>query len=223
MIEVLPAIIPINKVQLTEEIEKVSSFAEKIQVDIADGIFAPTKTWPYNGQDKDFFESLKNEKEGWPKWERLEIELHLMVQNPESVLSEWISAGVSSIVAHIESTEDFQKIIDLCKEKSVSVGIALKPSTDISKLGSFVDQVDFIQVMGSDSIGRHGVELEEIAIEKIKELRKMYPERIIAIDIGVNEDNAVTLVEAGANKLISGAAILNSDDPKGVFEFFQSL
>lgn len=223
MIKVLPAIIPVNKIQLEEEIAKISSFSDCVQVDILDGTFAPVKTWPYNGRDEEYFEQLKTQMAGWPKWEDVDIELHMMVAHPENILEEWISTGITSVVAHIESTENFQKVIDICKSHDISLGVAIKPSTDISKLEPFVSQTDFIQVMGSDNIGRHGVELEETAIEKIKELRKLYPERIIAIDIGVNEDTAETLVEAGANKLISGGAILNSEDPASVFDFLTSL
>ncbi len=219
MTKVLPAIIPINKAQLEEEISKVSYFADLVQIDISDGIFTGSKTWPYNSRDVDYFEKLKKEEEGWPKWEETDIELHLMVKNPEEVVGDWISTGVATIVAHIEATEDFQKVIDICKEKNVSVGVAIKPGTDISKIEPFVEQCDFIQVMGSDNLGRHGVELEEVALEKIKLLREKYPEKEIAIDIGVTEENKEDLLAVGVNKLISGGVILNSDNPKEVFEY----
>ncbi len=223
MIKVLPAIIPINRQQLGEEMDKVFHFASIVQVDISDGTFAPVKTWPYNGRDADYFESLKNQDSGWPRWEEVNIELHMMVMNPENMLKDWISTGISSVVAHIEATDNFQNVIDICKESEVSIGLAVKPSTDISKIENFVSQVDFIQVMGSDNIGRHGVELEEKATNLIKELRKRYPESIIAIDIGVNEDTANDLVLAGANKLISGSAILNSENPEESFDFLKSF
>ncbi len=223
MTKVLPAIIPVNKIQLEEEIQRVFSFANFVQIDIADGTFAPVKTWPYNGRDEQYFEELKNQMAGWPKWEEVNIELHLMVAHPENMLEEWISTGIGAVVAHIESTTDFQKVVDICKSHEMSLGVAIKPSTDISKLEPFVSQVDFIQVMGSENIGRHGVDLEKSAIEMIKELRKKYSESIIAIDIGVNEDTAEILVEAGANKLISGGAILNSENPGEVFDFLTSL
>ncbi len=223
MTKVLPAIIPVNKQQLEEEINLVAHFAELVQVDISDGVFTNTRTWPYNGQDRDYFEKLKTEEEGWPKWEDVDIELHLMVANPENVLDDWISTGISAVVAHIEATEDFQKVIDICREKNVSVGVAIKPSTHISRIEKFIPQVDFIQVMGSDLLGRHGVELEEKSLEMIKSLRAKFSNSIIAIDIGVTEENAETLVDAGVNKLISGGAILNSDNPKEVYKFLESV
>lgn len=223
MTKVVPAIIPINKQQLGEEMDKVFHFASLVQVDISDGTFAPVKTWPYNERDAQYFESLKAQDSGWPRWEDVNIELHMMVMSPENMLKDWISTGISSVVAHIEATDNFQNVIDVCRENEVSVGLAMKPSTDISKIENFASQVDFIQVMGSDNIGRHGVELEEKAISLIKELRNKYPESIIAIDIGVNEDTANDLVLAGANKLISGSAILNSEDPEKVFDFLKSF
>ena len=218
MIQVVPAIIPRNKEQIEEEIKLFASFSNLIQIDIADGVFTRSKSWPYNGVDVDYFTMLKNEELGLPKWEDVDFEFHLMIQNPEEVLLDYIEIGASSVVAHVESTKDFQKIIDTCKQYGVGVGVAIKPSTDISAIESFVSQVDFIQCMGSDQLGRHNSELEEKAVEQIKKLREGYPESIIGIDIGVNLDTKETLIEAGANKLISGSAILDADKPREVFE-----
>src|SRR3989344_5843204 len=214
MIKVVPAIIPHTKEQLEEEIRKVVSFADLVQIDISDGIFVPTKTWPYNGRDMDYFEKLKTEEEGWPKWEDIDFEIHLMIKNPEEKVLDWIHTGASAIVAHIEATDNFQKVVDICRENNVSVGVAIKPSTDDKLLEPFVSQVDFIQVMGNDLLGKHDVPLDSRAVEKIKSLRKSLPERIIAIDIGVTKETEDILVEAGANKLISGGAILESENPR---------
>lgn len=217
MTSVVPAIIPHTKEQLTLEIKKVVGFTDLVQIDICDGVFVPTKTWPYNGRDTDFFEKLKTEEEGWPRWEDVEFEIHLMVQNPEEVLLDWIHTGASAVIAHVEATSNFQKIIDVCKENNVSVGIAIKPATDEKLLMPFSTQVDFIQVMGSDLLGKHGIPLDVNAVEKIKSLRNLYPESIIAIDIGVTEETGKLLIDAGASKLISGGAILNSENPEEVF------
>ena len=233
--QVIPSIIPKNKEQLEDEIELVAGFADFVQIDISDGIFTPFKTWPYNGQDYDFFDELKNEKIGWPKWESVDFEIHLMVKNPESVLNDWIKTGVSSVVAHIEAMakpsdssvarsaeggfrDDFQKIIDICKENQTATWIAIKPSTDISKIAPFVSQVDGVQCMGSDLLGQHGVELEDRAVEQIKKLRELSPDTIIAVDIGVNLETKDELLEAGATKLICGSAILDAENPKEAFE-----
>ena len=72
--------------------------------------------------------------------------------------------------------------------------------------------------MGSDRLGEHGVELDEKAVEKIKLLRELYPDSIIAIDIGVSLETKDELTEAGATKLISGSAILEAENPREVFD-----
>src|SRR3989344_1815809 len=134
MIQVVTTSIPFSKEELEGDINKVVGFAHTVQVDISDGIFTKVLTWPYNGKDQDFFESLKVEGAGWPHWQEVDIELHLMVVNSEEVVDEWLKTGVSSVVAHIEASNDFQKVIDACREANVSVGIALKPSTQIEKI-----------------------------------------------------------------------------------------
>ncbi|MEI6842890.1 MAG: hypothetical protein WCK48_00045 [bacterium] len=219
---VVPAIIPKTREQTEEEISRVASFAHLIQIDISDGMFTPVKTWPYNGRDIDFFEKLKTEAIGWPRWEDVDFEIHLMVKNPEDVVRDWIYTGVSAIVAHIEATDNFQKVIDICKENLVTVGIAIKPSTDLSKLDKFVSQVDFIQCMGNDSLGKHGAALDLKVLNRISQLHGHYPNCIIGIDIGVTEETAKSLVKAGAKKLITGSAILDADNPEEVFEEFSS-
>lgn len=214
MSQVVPAIIPYTKEQLEEEINRVSGFAPVVQIDITDGIFVPTKTWPYNGRDTDFFNQLKKEEIGWPKWEKVDIEVHLMISKPEETVMDWINTGAATIIAHIEATDNFQKVINICKEHFVNIGVAIKPSTAISKLEPFIADIDFIQCMGNDLLGKHGVSLDDKAILQISELHKLYPERIIAIDIGVNENTAKELRRAGVTKFISGGVILDAANPE---------
>jgi ribulose-phosphate 3-epimerase len=214
---VVPAIIPDSKEGLEEEVSRVSSFANLIQIDISDGIFTRTKTWPYNGVDRDYFNDLVSEKEGLPEWENVDYEVHLMVKHPEEVVMGWIHTGATAIIGHIEATENFQEFVDICKENLVSVGLAIKPSTDLDKAYEFISQVDFVQVMGNDHLGEHGLPLLEKAVEMIAKLRREYPDLEIAIDIGVNIETKDALLEAGVTKLISGGTILDSEDPENTF------
>jgi len=222
MFKVVPSIIPYSKQELEDRLALCAPFAKLVQVDICDGVFARPKTWPYDFVDEEFFEEMKREEIGWPRWEETDVEVHLMVENPETVCEDWIKTGVVGIVAQIESTDNFQKIIDICRSYNVAVWISIKPSTDVNSLSPFAHQVDGIQVMGSDDLGHHGEELDEESVEKIKLLREMYPESIIAVDIGVSLETKDELVSAGATKLISGSAILEAENPKGVFDELSS-
>ena len=223
MTQVVPAIIPKTKEQMIEEIERVSGFADRIQIDISDGLFTRTQTWPYNGKDTDYFGDLKAESIGWPKWDNIDYEIHLMVQSPEIVALDWINSGVDTIIAHIEATPDFQNIVNICKKSEISLGIAIMPGTDSEKIKPFINDVDFIQVMGSDKLGNHGAELEEKAKEMIRKLHDQYPEKMIAVDIGVSEETAEELVSLGATKLVSGSAIFEAVHPEDVYNYFKSI
>jgi ribulose-phosphate 3-epimerase len=77
--------------------------------------------------------------------------------------------------------------------------------------------------MGNDTLGHHGVELDEKVLERIKILREKYPDLPIAIDIGVDQETAPALVEAGVTKLVSGSAIFNTDDIIDTVERFRNL
>src|SRR6185369_1128880 len=101
MAEVVPAIIPENFEHLTAEVEKIKDFVNLVQVDIADGVFDNDRTWPFIG-DKGDFEKLLSEEVGLPFWEDLDYEFHLMIDEPEKSLDNWIRIGATNIIVHIE-------------------------------------------------------------------------------------------------------------------------
>jgi len=231
MIEVVPAIIPENFKHLCGEVEKVVPFVSRVQVDVMDGKFAPTTTWPYNGRDELTFEKLVKKEETLPHVKSLIYELDMLVEKPEEHIDKWMAAGIKSLIIHIESTNELQSIIERAKEKYVEVGIALNPSTRVELLDPWIDQVDsadspqvaFVQFMGNDKIGYHGVSLDSFVLPHITRLRKKHPALIISIDIGVTEETAPILVEAGVSRLVSGSAIFNSENIEETIKTFQSL
>jgi pentose-5-phosphate-3-epimerase len=77
--------------------------------------------------------------------------------------------------------------------------------------------------MGSDMLGKHGVALEEKSVSQIRTLHGLYPEHVIAIDIGVTEETMGELISAGVTKFISGGLILNADNPEEEYETLKSI
>lgn len=233
MIEVVPAIIPENFEHLLEEVEKVAPFVSRIQIDVMDGIYAPTKSWPYSDDTTGtlMFEKLVNKEESLPELKTITYELDMMVEKPENHFLKWINAGIKSLIIHVESTKELQSIINTAREKYVGVGIALKPRTPIESIYEWIDgvsstgspNIDFVQFMGNNNIGYHGMSLDSFVLPKISQLRKKYPELIIGIDIGVNIETAPILVESGVTKLVSGSAIFKSDDIEKTIETFKTL
>lgn len=222
MAEVIPAIIPENFSHLHDEVEKVKNFVQLVQIDIADGQFVKNRTWPYVG-DAGEFEKMLKEEMGLPFWEDVDYEFHLMIENAEQSLENWIKIGASGIVAQVEVVKDMEMISELCKANEVALGLSIKPRTNISEIVKHIDKIDFIQCMGSNDLGHHGAYLDETVFEKIKNLRQLYPNIPIAIDIGVNKETAAHFIEAGATKLISGSAIFDDGNIYDNIKFFQNL
>jgi ribulose-phosphate 3-epimerase len=212
MAEVIPTIIPQDYADLAEKVGKVKAHVSRIQIDVMDGVYAPTTSWPYNGTDQDAFTRLVSQEEGLPSWELLDFEIDMMVSTPEQKIDEWISAGVATLIVHVESTDALEQIFSRAKERGVAVALALKPSTANDVLEPWIDQIAFVQCMGSDNIGHHGVALDEAVLGKIKDIKKRWSDVTIGIDIGVSKETAPRIIEAGAMRLASGSAIFESAD-----------
>lgn len=232
MIEVLPAVLPKDYEDMKNKIALVRGVVPMVQVDLCDGIFVPSKTWPFSsgGFDDYNFRKIINEEEGMPFWEEMEFELDMMVEDAVENFDIYTKLGPKRFIFHIEamkdleSFKDFLEGIDLYTREVIEIGIAINPSTPNENLYPLVPHIDFVQCMGNDKIGFGGVDLDEEKIfTKIKILREKYPDLPIEVDIGVNEETAPKLVEAGATKLAAGSAIFNNDDIIGAVEKFRNL
>lgn len=223
MIEVVPAIIPDNFAHLTDEVEKVAKFVSRIQVDVMDGKYAPSKSWPYSNERDWAYLQLLEGKTHLPHITEISYELDMMVENPEEHIDDWMKVGFKTLIIHTESTKQLPQIIEKATEHSVDVGLALKPATSLEQLDTYIEQIAFVQFMGNNKIGYHGVSLDSFVLPKISTLRAKYPELIIGIDIGVTEETVQILVDHGVNKLVSGSAIYNSEDIEETITWFKSL
>ena len=212
MVQVVPAIIPKNFKDLVDKIEIVKDFVPLIQVDVFNGTLSESLNWPYENSDDLDFKSLVTGEKTLPYKDKLKYEIDVTLTNPEDFISDWITIGTDSLIVHVEGTLKMQDIIDKCKTENISVGIAISPSTPNEALNPYISQIDFIQCMGNDKVGYHGVTLEKAVLKKISDLRTKFPECTIGIDIGVTRETAPLLIQAGANKLISGSAIFGSDN-----------
>ena len=235
MTEILPAIIPESYEDLKSKMLLVKGIVNLVQVDICDGRFVPSESWPYVGDEEGHFEKMVNEEqEGFPLWEHMDYEADLMIEMTQELAEKWIKAGAKALVLHFESSPDILNIVKEIRKSygyasdslfNVEIGIALNIDTPNEVLNEFLEEntegkrlADFVQFMGIDKIGYQGQEFDEEVINKIKALRKKYPAVTISVDGGVNFDTYKDLVKAGANKLISGSAIYESEDIKQAVE-----
>lgn len=234
MIEVIPAIIPESFEDLKDKMSLVAGLTHMVQIDVCDGKFVPSKSWPYVGDYESIFRKIVDESDGFPFWQSLDFEVDLMVKNPEDVFEDWIRAGAKRIVLHVESSNNILGFIKEIRNKygyygdsivGIEIGIALNIKTSNEEIYKFLEMndagrslVDFVQFMGIREIGYQGQYLDERIFGKIRGLRQSHPDTIITVDGGINFENAHEIVDAGVNRLISGSAIYESENIKEAIE-----
>lgn len=220
--EIIPAILPKKFTEIEEKIELIKGVSDFVQIDICDGKFVPSFTWPYWKADETF-EAILREERGMPCWEEIDYEFDLMIDNPsEDDARKWLSAGAERIVLHHESSKDLSPAIGILSGL-VEIGIAIDLKTDISELKKYESKIQFIQIMGIRKAGFQGQKFEPDTVDKVKEVKLMYPNLKIQIDGGVSLENAPLLKNAGADRLVVGSALFNEDDIVHTYEEFKKI
>lgn len=203
MVEVIPAIMPENLKDLNEKYSRVKEYVEIVQIDVMDGEFVLSKSFPYT----------ESERAGEIPSIDFDFEVDLMISNPENIIKNWIKAGAKRVIIHIESVPRIEDAF-LKIPSDIEVGIALNTTTPNEKIYPLIEKIDFVQFMGIEKIGYQRQDFDERVIDKIADLREKFPRVIISVDGGVNLETAPKLVGAGVNRLVSGSAIFESNDIK---------
>ncbi|MEK7463898.1 MAG: hypothetical protein AAB610_02120 [Patescibacteria group bacterium] len=220
--EIIPAILPKNFREIEENIELITGLSPLVQIDICDGKFVPSITWPYWKQDENF-ESILREERGMPEWEQINYEFDLMIDNPTvDDARKWLSAGAERVVLHLESSKDLTPVLDVLKGL-VEIGVAIGQAANVEDLNKYVDKIQFVQVMGIRKAGFQGQKFEPGTIDKVKEVKAMFPELKVQIDGGVSLETAPLLKHAGADRLVVGSAIFNSENIVDTYADFQAI
>jgi len=222
-LEVLPAIIPEDTEDLKNKLARVRGLVPAVQIDILDGKFAPERSWPFHADDKEYFKKVIKEEEGLPFWEDFYFEADLMITEPEKHIEDFIFAGFSRLVVHIESTNKMGEIIDKCRELDTEIGIAIDIETPNEVLDEYIDRIDFVQFMGIAEIGAQGEPFDARVVEKIAALKAEHPDILVSVDGGVSLETTPFLIGAGAERLVSGSAIFGSEDIAKTLSQFQTI
>ncbi len=149
---------------------------------------------------------------------KLPLDVHLMIENPERFMDEFVKAGSDMITVHIETISAARlKACSLkLRAQGVKFGVSLNPATPLSKIKNVLKDVDFVLVM-SVNPGFSGQEFIPSALPKIKELRSIFSGDI-AVDGGINGVNAREVIDCGANILAAGSYVFGAKDAKDAIE-----
>lgn len=231
MVEIIPAILPKDYEDMKNKIALVRGIVPVAQIDLCDGIFVPSKTWPFlTGGGSDLhFQSILNEEEGMPFWEDIDFELDLMVADAVENFDIYTKLSPKRIIFHIEAVGDliefkhFLEGMDVYIRDSIQIGLAINTTTPIEQIFPLVNNVDFVQCMGIEKIGYQAQEFDERVLTQIKSLKEKYPDLIISVDGSVDFNTAPRLIEAGATRLTSGSTILKSQNIRETISELENL
>ena len=197
MVEIAPSMLGADFGEMRKAAELVAPESGYLHMDVMDGHFVPNLT-----MGSDLVKSLKGIGP---------LDVHLMITNPCDFINDFADAGAEIISVHIEANNP-KEALELIKKKGIKAGIALNPSTPEETIDSVVDYADMILVMSVEP-GYCGQSFHEGTIERVRNYKKKYPSKIIEVDGGVSTQNSKQLIEAGADILVAGSAVFNSDNP----------
>lgn len=228
MTEIIPAVLAKDINDLRQKIANVVNIAHIVEIDICDGKFVESISWPMGRDDMESVALILGEEEGMPYWENLDFEFDLMVKDAIKQFDFFVRLGAKRIVFHLEAEDekelkDFINSIDPYTRENLEIGIAINTTTEIEKLFPYINSIDFVQCMSTEHLGYQGAKFDERVINQIKNLKKIYPDLIINVDGGVNEETAPLLVEAGASRLVVGSALMRSFDVKETMKELENL
>jgi ribulose-phosphate 3-epimerase len=204
-IEILPSILASDFAKLGDEVHLVEQAgADALHVDIMDGHFVPNLSLGLP-----VLASLR-------KATRLPLDVHLMIEQPEEFIEDFVKAGATRVLVHEEATVHLDRALAMIREFGAEAGAVINPATPVGMLSEVLDKVDTVLVM-SVNPGFGGQAFIPGSYEKIRqlnELRRRYNRSFrIEVDGGVDQDNIAQLAQAGANSFVAGTSIFHAADP----------
>jgi len=206
-VRIAPSILSADFSCLDLEIKRVEAAgADMLHIDVMDGHFVPNITiGPV---------VVKYIR----KVTALPLDVHLMIENPQAFIDPFVEAGSDMITMHIETIDERKFIAQAqaLKKRNVSTGVSLNPATPLAAIQGVLGLADFALVM-SVNPGFSGQEFIPEALPRIRELRQAF-KGDIAVDGGVNEKVAASLIKAGATVLVAGSYIFGAPDARQAME-----
>jgi ribulose-phosphate 3-epimerase len=202
--KIAPSVLSADFARLGDEVAKVErAGADMIHFDVMDGHFVPNLSIGIP-----VLQSLR-------KVTRLPLDAHLMIENPEKYVEEFVKSGANSVSVHAEVCKDIPAMAKRLHDLGARASIGINPETDVQRVLPFAEHLDMILIMGVHP-GFGGQEFIPEALEKLRTVRRELDRRGLKIDIeidgGVKLDNIADVKAAGANVFVSGSGIFGRGD-----------
>lgn len=212
MIELAPSLLAADALRLGDEIARMlDTGVQTLHFDVMDAHFVPNLSF-----GPDLCKAIHKAFPGCV------LDVHLMMDNPEKYLDVFAKAGAHAITLHQEVLADIPAAMQAIRGLGVRCGLSVKPGTPAETLLPYLPLLDQILIMTVEP-GFGGQKFMADQVEKIRMLRAAGFEGVIAVDGGVNPDNAPLLAQAGANLLVMGTAFFKAADPAAVAQQIKEL
>ena len=156
----------------------------------------------------------------------LVLDLHLLIERPERYIADFIQAGADRISVHVEATSRLHQVLSQIREQGAKAGVALNPATPVEAIVDVVGEFDFLSVLSSDP-GLSERAFIPRSVEKVRAAASLRHGRradfAIQVEGGIRTEHLEQLARAGADILVAGSAIFNSDDPKSCLNEMQRV
>jgi ribulose-phosphate 3-epimerase len=215
MVEIIPSILSADFAHLADEIARVErGGAHMLHLDVMDGHFVENLTI-----GPPVVESIR-------KATKSQLDVHLMIENPERYVADFVHAGANSVLVHYEAARHLDGTLERIKKEGAMAGVVLNPATPVAVLEDILEVADYVLLM-SVNPGFGGQQLIPYVLKKVRKLDQMRRERRlqlpIEIDGGVHLNNLAEVVRAGCDWVVTGSAIFHSGDPEATVREMQKI
>ncbi len=212
---IAPSVLAADFGNLQRDIEMINqSKADWFHIDIMDGVFVPNISF-----GMPVLEAIN-------KHAQKTIDVHLMIVQPERYIKTFAKLRANILTVHYEASTHLHRTLQEIKAEGMKAGVALNPHTNVSLLEDCINDIDLVCLM-SVNPGFGGQSFIENTYKKVKQLKEIITRNnastLIEIDGGVTSKNAKQLVEAGADVLVAGSFVFNSENPIQTIEDLKNL
>jgi ribulose-phosphate 3-epimerase len=202
MPQICPTILAENEVEFAGQMQKVSSFHERLQIDLMDGVFAKPKSID--------LQSI------WWSPEKI-IDIHLMYQNPFDYIDELFRLKPHMVIVHVETMVHHMHFAAELHSEGIKAGLAILPETPVVNIEQILSSFDHLLIF-SGNLGHFGGEANLELLNKVREAKEHHPDLEIGWDGGVVNSNVRELAEGGVDVLNAGGYIQGAENPKAAYE-----